>query len=70
LIEKLAYFRERFVQFRLLRLRNPRIRHGPIGHEPAEKKAFREPQCLRAGKEQFFRLFDLLLSLSVGLIHQ
>ena len=37
LIEELPHFDERLIQFRLLRRRDARIRHRPIGDELPEK---------------------------------
>ena len=41
-IEKLAQFRKRLVQLRLLCCRNSRIRQHPIGHEVTLEKTFRK----------------------------
>src|SRR5438874_11549998 len=69
LIQKLAEFGERFIQFGLLRRRNARIRHHPIRHEMALEKTFCEPKRLRSREKQFLRLLNLFLSLRVEFVH-
>jgi hypothetical protein len=64
-IEKLAKFAERLVQLDLLRGRDTRIRHHPIGDEVALEKPFGETQRLRPGKKQFLSLLNFFLSLRV-----
>ena len=66
LIEKLPHFRERPVEFGLLRIGDFRIRHRPIGDEIPEEQALRKAQLLLAGEEQFLGLFDFLLTLNFG----
>ena len=68
-IEHLPQFRQRFVQLSLLRRRNPRIRHHPIGNEMPRKQSLGKPQRLRPGKKQFLRLPNLLLSLCFRFRH-
>ena len=63
LVEKFADFRERFVEFILLRGGNARIRHCPIRHEASEKQTLGESQCLGSGKKEFLRLLDFFLPL-------
>jgi hypothetical protein len=58
------------VQFDLLRRRDARIGHYPIGNEMALEKTFGQTERLRTCKKQFFGLFDFFLSLRVELIHQ
>src|SRR5437867_5874316 len=63
LVEKVAKFGERCVQFRLLCCRDQRIGYHPIGHKTAEKKAFCKTKRLRPREEQLLRLSDFLLTL-------
>ena len=69
LIQKLAKILESSIQFDLLRRRNARIRHYPIGNEMSLEKSFGETKRLRTCKKQFLCLLNLLLSLRVELIH-
>src|SRR2546423_2976571 len=69
-IEKLPDFCERFVQLRLLRRRNPRIRHYPVRNETPQKKSLCESKRLRTGEKQLLRLFDFLLPLNLRLVHK
>jgi hypothetical protein len=68
-IQKLVKLGESSVQFGLLRRRNARIRHYPIGNEMPLEKAFGKTEGLRTCKKQFFGLLDFFLSLRVELIH-
>ncbi len=69
LIEKLPKFAESVIQFDLLRGRDPRIRHHPIGNEVALEKAFGKPQRLRPREKQFLSLLNFFLSLRVEFVH-
>ena len=68
-VQKLAKLGKSSVHFDLLRRRNTRIRHYPIGDEMSLEKALGETKCLRTCKQQFLCLLNLLLSLRVELIH-
>ena len=69
LVQKLAKLGKSSVQFDLLRCRDARIRHYPIGNEMALEKTFGKPERLRTCKKQFLILLNFLLSLRVELIH-
>jgi len=69
-IEKLSKLAESPVQLALLRSRNARIRHHPIGHEMTLKKSLRKAKRLRPRKKQFLCLLNFFLSLRVELVHQ
>src|SRR6266487_6377010 len=68
-VQKLAEFSKRIIQLDLLRSRNARIRHHPIGNEMSLEKTFGEPERLRACKKQLLRLLNFFLSLRVEFIH-
>src|SRR5215831_14990494 len=68
-VQKLAKFSQRLLQLRPFRLGDTRIRHHPIRHEMPLEKAFREPQRLGPGEEQFLSLLNLFLSLLVECVH-
>src|SRR4029077_9966074 len=68
-IQKFAEFSERIIQLDLLRSRNARIRHHPIGNEMSLEQSFGKTERLRPCKKQFFRLLNLFLSLRVEFIH-
>ena len=53
----------------LLRRRDARIRHHPIGNEMALEKTFGETERLRTCEKQFLGLLNFFLSLRVELIH-
>ena len=63
-IQKLPQFLERLIQFGLLRRRDARIRHRPIGDEISEEKTFGETKLLRPRKKQLFCLLNFFLSLT------
>jgi len=65
----LAKLSKNSVQFDLLRRRDARIRHYPIGNEMALEKTFGKTESLRTCEKQFLGLLNFLLSLRVELIH-
>ena len=65
-VEKGAQFRDGAIDVGLLRVREPGIGHGPVGHEVSEEKPLGKAQFLPAAEEQFFGLLNFLLSLNVG----
>ena len=69
LVQKLAKLGKNSVQFDLLRRRDARIRHYPIGNEMALEKTFGKTERLRTCKKQFLGLLDFFLSLLVERIH-
>ena len=69
LVQKLAKLGKSSVQFDLLRRRDARIRHYPIGNEMALEKTFGKAERLRTCKKQLLGLLDFFLSLRVELIH-
>src|SRR5205823_4234363 len=68
-VQKLAKLLESFIQLNLLRHRNARIRHYPIGNEMSLEKTLGKTKRLRTCKKQFLGLLNFLLSLRVELIH-
>ena len=50
-IKKRSQLLECLIELSLLRLRDPRIRHHPIGNEVSGKKSFNETKRLRAGEQ-------------------
>src|SRR6266513_4618259 len=68
-IEHLSKLTKGLIQFRLLRRRHPRVWHDPIGHNPAQKQPFGEPEYLRSAKKQLLSLLDFLFSLGFRLGH-
>ena len=69
-VEKLAEFRKRLVQLRLLRCRDAWIRHHPVGNEMTLEKTFREAKRLRPPEEEFLRLLNFLLPLRFDFVHK
>ena len=53
----------------LLRRRDARIRHHPIGNEMSLEKSLGKPERLRPGKKQFLGLLNFFLSLRVEFVH-
>src|SRR5205807_9852901 len=68
-IEHLPQLGQRCVELRLLRGRNSRIRHYPVGNEMPLEQSLGEPDRLRAGKKQLLRLLNLLLPLCFRFSH-
>ena len=50
-VEKFPEFLQCFIELGLLRRRNPRIRHHPIGNETTLEEPFDETERLRAGEK-------------------
>ena len=69
-VEKLAELDKSSIQLGLLRCRDARIRHHPIGNEMTLEKAFREAKCLRPPEEEFLRLLNFLLPLPFDFVHK
>ena len=68
-IEKCRKLFESLIELRLLRRRDPRIRHHPIGDEMPGEQSLGKPERLRAGEEQLLGLLHFLLSLDFGFGH-
>ena len=68
-IQKFAKLSKRLNQLALLRLRDARIRHHPIGNEMPLEKPFDETERLRPREKQFLSLLNLFLSLRVEFVH-
>ena len=64
-VQKSAQLHDGTINVRLLRVGEPRIGHGPVGHEIAEEKPLGESKFLPAAEEQLFGLLNFLLSLNV-----
>ena len=69
-VEKFPKVRERLVQLCLLRCRDARIRHHPIGNETTLKETFGETERLWSCKKQFFRLLNFFLPRCVEFVHK
>src|SRR6476620_4343438 len=65
-VEEMPQFRDGAIYIGLLRIGQARIRHGPVGHEVAEEKSFREAKLLVAAKKQLLSLLNLFLPLNFG----
>ena len=65
-VEKGAQLRDGAIDVGLLRVGEPGIGHGPVGHEVSEEKPLGEAKFLPPAEEQFFGLLNFLLSLNVG----
>ena len=65
-VEKGAQLRDGAIDFGLLRVGQPGIGHGPVGHEITEEKSLGKAKLLATAEEQLFGLLNFLLSLNVG----
>src|SRR5215471_15483680 len=68
-VQKLLKLAESFVQFDLLRRRDARIRHHPIGNEMPMENTFGKTKRLWPCEKQFLGLLNFFLSLRVEFIH-
>ena len=65
-VEKGAQLRDGAIDVGLLRVGEPGIGHGPVGHEISKEKPLGKAKLLPAAEEQLFGLLNFLLSLNVG----
>src|SRR5437763_1038721 len=65
-VQKGAQFFQRLIELCLLGLRDPRIRHHPVGNEMPLKKSFNKAKRLRTGEQQFLGLLHFLLPLNLS----
>src|SRR6266403_1765746 len=69
-VEKSPKFRERPVQLCLLRCRDARKRHHPIGNEMTLEETFGKTKRLWPCKKQFLRLLNFFLPLRADFVHR
>jgi hypothetical protein len=69
LVEHRPDLGQRRVEILLLRGRDARIRHRPIGDKLAEEETFRETELLVAAEEQLLGLLHFLLPLNFDFVH-